>query len=147
MEAKVKWKERLSFTGTAGSGFTLYLGADTAVGGDNDGFRPMELLAISLAGCTGMDVISILQKKRQDITGFEIKIDAEQAPEHPKVFTHIVIEYLIEGNQVDPAAVDRAIELSSTRYCPVQHMFGEDVIIEHRYQINGQPSKVETLPS
>jgi putative redox protein len=147
MKAKVTWRERLSFTGTADSGFTLNLGADPAVGGDNDGFRPMELLAISLAGCTGMDVISILKKKRQDVTGFEVRIHAEQSPEHPKVFTKIVVEYLLEGNDIEPAAADRAIELSSTSYCPVQHMFRDDVIIEHKYSINGQPSKIEKAPS
>lgn len=146
MEAKITWKDKLSFTGISDSGFTLNLGADPAVGGDNDGFRPMELLAISLAGCTGMDVISILKKKRQEVTGFEVRINAEQSDEHPKVFTHILIEYMIEGNQIDPGAVDRAIELSTTRYCPVQHMFNKDVVIDHKYQINGQPSAIAALP-
>jgi putative redox protein len=145
MEAKVTWKDGLSFTGTADTGFTIYLGADPAVGGKDDGFRPMELLALSLAGCTGMDVISILRKKRQDVTAFEVRVDAEQTDEHPKVFTRFVVEYIIEGNEIDHAAVDRAIELSSTRYCPVQHMFREDVVIEHKVQINGQPSNVEKL--
>jgi putative redox protein len=145
METKITWNEALSFSGTASSGFTLKLGADPAVGGDNDGFRPMELLALSLGGCTGMDVISILKKKRQEVTGFEVRINAEQSPEHPKVFTHILIEYLVEGEQIDPSAVERAIELSSTRYCPVQHMLDKNVIIEHQYQINGQPSKIAEI--
>jgi putative redox protein len=147
METKVTWKEGLSFTGTAETGFTLNLGADPAVGGKNDGFRPMELLALSLAGCTGMDVISILRKKRQDVTKFEVTVKSEQSEEHPKVFTRLLIEYIIEGNEVDPAAVDRAIELSTTRYCPVRHMFREDVLIEHKYQINEHPSNVEKLTS
>ena len=67
MEAKVIWKNRMSFIGSAESGFELPLGASPEVGGDNDGFRPMELLAIGLAGCTAMDVISILQKKKQEV--------------------------------------------------------------------------------
>lgn len=136
MEASVIWKQRLSFSGQAESGFTLPLGTDPAVGGDNDGFRPMELIAIGLAGCTAMDVISILQKKRQEITSFEVHVRADRAQEHPKVFTHILIEYRIEGRQVEPAAVERAIELSATKYCPAQAMLEKAVKIEHRYTIN-----------
>jgi putative redox protein len=109
MDALVTWKGNLSFTGTADSGFTLPLGTEPAVGGDNDGFRPMELMAISLAGCTAMDVISILQKKRQEVTGFEVKVHAERTDKFPKVFTHVTVEYNIIGHNVDPVAVERAI--------------------------------------
>ena len=87
MEAKVDWKGRLTFTGTADFGFSVQLGAKAAVGGDDDGFRPMELIAMGLAGCTAMDVISILRKKRQDVTEFEVQVHVERAEEHPKVFT------------------------------------------------------------
>jgi len=135
MEAIVTWKGNMSFTGTADSGFTIPLGTDPAVGGDADGFRPMELMAISLAGCTAMDVISVLQKKRQDVTGFEVKIHAERADEFPKVFTHITVEYNITGHNVEPAAAERSIELSSTKYCPAQAMLSKAVTIEHKYTI------------
>jgi putative redox protein len=135
MDAKVTWKGRLSFTGQADTGFTLPLGTDPEVGGDNDGFQPMELMALSLAGCTAMDVISVLQKKRQDVTGFEVKIHAERATEFPKVFTHITVEYNVTGRQVDPAAVERSIELSKTKYCPAQAMLAKAVTIEHKYTI------------
>ncbi len=135
MEATVTWGGRLSFTGTADTGFTVPLGADPSVGGDNDGFRPMELMAISLAGCTAMDVISILQKKRQDITAFEVRIHAEQAQDHPHVFTKVLVEYLVTGHNVQQAAVERAIELSETKYCPAQAMLHKAVSIEHTYQI------------
>jgi putative redox protein len=135
MEAKVTWKGRMSFTGQADSGFPVELGTDPAVGGDDDGLRPMELLAIGLAGCTAMDVISILQKKRQDVTGFETLVHAERAAEHPKVFTHITIEYLIEGHGIDPAAIDRAVELSATKYCPAQSMFQKICPIELKYTL------------
>lgn len=135
MEAKVTWKGHLSFEGSAETGFTVPLGAHPSVGGDNDGFRPMELLAVGLAGCTAMDVISILQKKRQDITGFETKVHAEQSGEHPKVFMHITLEYIITGRQVDPAAVERSIELSATRYCPAQAMLSKAVEINTQYTI------------
>lgn len=135
MNATVTWKNRLSFTGSADSGFSLALGTDPEVGGDNDGFRPMELIAIGLAGCTAMDVISIVQKKRQDVTAFETRLTAERAGEHPKVFTHIKVEYIFEGHQIDPKAVERAIELSATKYCPAQAMLEKAVKIEHAYSI------------
>jgi len=135
MDAKVTWQQGLTFTGTADSGFSVPLGADPGVGGADDGFRPLELMAVSLAGCTAMDVISILKKKRQEVTAFEVRVHAEQAQKHPHVFTHIEIEYLVTGRHVDPAAVERAIELSKTRYCPAQAMLAKVVKMELGYQI------------
>jgi len=123
MEAKVEWQGRMTFTGSAGTGFEVPLGAAQAVGGDEDGFRPMELIAVGLAGCTAMDVISILNKKRQDVTEYEVRVDASQAEDHPKVYTGAVIEYHVTGHAIQEAAVMRAIELSATRYCPAQAMF------------------------
>ena len=135
MVAKVDWKGRLTFTGTADSGFSVPLGAKAAVGGDDDGFRPMELIAIGLAGCTAMDVMSILRKKRQDVTEFEVRVHVERAQEHPKVFTEAEIEYFISGHGVDEAAVLRAIGLSANRYCPAQAMFNQVMTIELKYHI------------
>lgn len=120
----------MSFEGASDSGFTLPLGADLSVGGDNDGFRPMELLAIGLAGCTAMDVISILQKKRQEVHDFEVCVHAERAPEHPKVFTSIKIEYILKGKQLSREAVDRAVALSSEKYCPAQAMLKQTAPME-----------------
>ena len=135
MDAKVTWQQGLTFTGTADSGFSVPLGADSAVGGADDGFRPLELMAVSLAGCTAMDVISILRKKRQDVTAFEVRVHAELAQKHSHVFTHVKIEYLVNGHHVDPAAVERAMELSKTTYCPAQAMLARAVEIELSYQI------------
>lgn len=135
MEAKVTWQGRMSFIGEADSGFPVRLGTDPAVGGDNDGTRPMELIAMGLAGCTAMDVISILHKKRQDVTALEVRVHAERANEHPKVFTRITIEYLVEGRNVDQVAVERAIELSETKYCPAQGMLSKLMPIESTYTI------------
>jgi putative redox protein len=135
MEAKVIWHQGLSFTGTADTGYLVPIGANPRVGGDDDGFRPMELIATGLAGCTGMDTISILQKKRQDVTDFEVKVDAQRAEEHPRVFTHIKIEYQITGHGVDEGAVLRAIQLSAKRYCPAQGMLSQIVPIDLEYQI------------
>ena len=135
MDAKVTWKGRMTFVGSADSGFEVGLGTDPSVGGDNDGLRPMELLAIGLAGCTAMDVISIVQKKRQQVTAFETSVHADRAGEHPKVFTHVQVHYCFEGHDIDPAAIERAIELSSTKYCPAQAMLEKAVQIEHTYEI------------
>jgi putative redox protein len=130
MDAKVIWKEKMSFEGTADSGFKVTLGTIPEVGGDNDGFRPMELLAIGLAGCTAMNVISILNKKKQDVHDFEVRVHADRAEEHPKVFTHLTIEYVVSGKNVDRAAVERAVELSETKYCSAQAMFKKIVPID-----------------
>ncbi len=135
MEAKVEWQGRMTFTGSAGTGFEVPLGAAQAVGGDEDGFRPMELIAVGLAGCTAMDVISILNKKRQDVTDYEVRVDASQAEDHPKVYTGAVIEYHVTGHAIQETAVIRAIELSATRYCPAQAMFVDVFPISLKYFI------------
>ena len=135
MQAKVNWGEGLSFEGTADSGFKIQLDAKEEVGGEGKGFVPMELMAISLAGCTAMDVISILKKKRQDVTDFEVRVDANRAEEHPKVFTRARIDYLVTGHAVDEKAVLRAIELTAERYCPAQAMLGQVMPIDLHYRI------------
>ena len=135
MNAEVRWKGRLSFTGTADSGFEVPLGSYPEVGGDDDGFRPMELMAISLAGCTAMDVISILGKKRQQVNDYSVKVKTERSQTHPKVFTAAVIEYHVAGHEIDQRAVTRAIELSADTYCPAQSMLGKIMPLELKYFI------------
>lgn len=135
MNASIKLKEGMSFTGIADSGFTVDLGASPAVGGANDGFRPMELMLLSLASCTAMDVISILRKKRQEVNHFEVKVQAQRATEHPKVFTDILLTYVVGGVDIDNAAVERSIELSLTKYCPANAMLSQAVTIRHQYEI------------
>ena len=145
MEAKVTWQENMAFTGTADSGFTVQLDAKQEVGGEGRGFIPMELMAMSMAGCTAMDVISILRKKRQEVTAFEVKVDAPRAEQHPKVFTRATIHYLVTGHNVDEKAVRRAIELTAESYCPAQAMLGKVMPIDLRYQIfeeNGEEKKL-----
>lgn len=145
LNAKVTWQERLSFTGSADTGFSVPLGAESSVGGDEDGFRPMELIATGLAGCTAMDVVSILRKKRQQITGFAVEVNGVRATEHPRVFTEAEIEYHITGQAVDEAAVRRAIELSATRYCPAQAMFSKVFpirLVYHIYEGDGEGKRI-----
>lgn len=99
------------------------------------GPRPMELLLIGLAGCTGMDVVSILQKKRQSFTGLQVQVTAERAEEHPRVYTQIHLEYVVTGEGVDPKAVERAIELSDTKYCSASAMLRQAAEITTSYRI------------
>lgn len=135
MEAKVIWQEGMQFTAVADSNHPITLDADHSVGGNDLGSRPMELMLMSLAGCTAMDVISILRKKRQDVTGFEVRTHAERSGTHPKVFTAVTIEYIVTGRNIDATAVERAIDLSEKSYCPAQAMLIQAVPISHTYQI------------
>jgi len=135
MQAQVVWKDGMTFSGRADSGFSVPLGAPEAVGGADDGFRPMELIAVGLAGCTAMDVISILKKKREKIHEFKVDVQAERADEHPRVFTKIHLHYTFKGELIKPASVERAIELSESRYCPAQAMMLKAVPITHSYDI------------
>ncbi len=135
MDAKVTWDHGMSFEGTSDTGFKVPLGTVPAVGGENDGFQPMELMALSLAGCTAMDVISILRKKRQEITAYEVRVHADNAEKHPKVFTQSIITYDLTGKNLDEKAVRRAIQLSADRYCPAQGMLDKVMPIELLYEI------------
>ena len=135
MQASVNWDHGLSFTGTADTGFEVPLGAATGVGGDDDGFRPLELMLVSLAGCTGMDVISILRKMQQKVTGLKVEVNGEQANEHPKKFLSIHIEYTIIGYDLAEDRVARAIELSETKYCPAMASLRPGAPITSSYTI------------
>ena len=135
MEAKLTWKEKMTFVGTADSGHEVKIDTDPGVGGDDTAARPMELIALGLAGCPAMDVISILRKKQQKVSSFDVNVSAERAQEHPKVFTKAVINYILHGEGLDEAALLRAIELSALKYCPAQSMLGKAFPMELRYQI------------
>lgn len=134
MEVGITWANNLIFSGTAARAEGVTPPPLVTLDG-HDGLKPTELVALGLVGCTAMDVISILQKKRQDVTGFEVKAHIEHAADHPRVYTDVIIEYIVRGRQVDPAAVERAIELSKTKYCAVQAMLSQVVPIRHTYQI------------
>ncbi len=137
-EITIKLVGGMHFEGKAyppGESPEIHMDATGSVGGQGEGARPQSLMLVSLAGCTGMDVISILRKKRQDVTGFEVTVRAETADEHPKVYTHIWVTYTVTGHDIDPAAVERSIELSMGKYCPVAGMLRQIVPIETDYEI------------
>lgn len=132
MESKVVWKGGMSFTGSADTGYLIPLDAKQSVGGRELGFQPLQLFAIGLVGCTAMDVISILTKKRQEVTDFEVSANIERAEEHPRTFTKILVTYTVTGKNLDRSAVERAVELSETRYCPAQAMLEKSAEISHK---------------
>ena len=135
MEVTLDWKGGMAFKGFADSGFQQNMDADESVGGENGAGRPMEFIAMGLAGCTGMDVISILKKKQQDVKSFQVKVHAEKSEEHPKVFTSAIIEYQVLGDDISEDALIRAIELSSEKYCPAQTMLSKAFPIKLIYKI------------
>jgi putative redox protein len=133
MDAKVTWKGKLAFEAIADTGRTIML--DSSADPKGLGPAPMELIAMSMAGCTAMDVISILEKKKQDVTNFEVKVHAERAEDYPKVYTRAELVYEVTGHALDEAAVLRAIELSIQKYCPVHAMLSQVFPITQRYVI------------
>jgi putative redox protein len=135
MRATVQWQEDMTFIGMPDSGFPVQMDADSSFGGTNRGVRPMEMIAMGLASCTGMDVLSILRKKRQQVTGFEVRVNAPRSAEPPHVFTSALITYIVTGKKVGEAAVLRSIELSMTKYCPVQVMLAQAFPMELHYEI------------
>ncbi len=135
MDILLNWNGGMSFEGAGDSGFVQKMDAEESAGGENGAARPMEFIALGLAGCTAMDVISILRKKKQPVTDFKVMLHADRAEEHPKVFSHAVIEYLVTGENVDEAALLRAIELSAEKYCPAQAMLSKAFPMKLAYKI------------
>jgi putative redox protein len=116
-------------------GFRMDLDAEESVGGVGAGPQPPRLLLLALAGCTAMDVISILRKKRQQVSGLSVEVQGSRADQHPRVYTRIEVLYWVRGQNVDPQAVARAIELSATRYCPVIAMLGKVAEVTTSFQV------------
>jgi len=135
MKAQVTFCGGMRFVGQADSGHAVVMDAAAATGGLDSAARPSELLLIGLAGCTGMDVISILRKKRQPVTGLEVLVKADLATDHPKRFTAMTVEYRVRGTGVDPEAVRRAVELSESTYCSVGSTLREPVAIRSSFTI------------
>ena len=131
MEAKVTWVEDRRFVGQASSGHAIVLDGSAKKLGSS----PMELMLIGMAGCTAYDSVSILEKKRQSITGLEVSARAERAEEPPRVYTRIEIEYVLRGRAIKPKAVEDAIRLSKEKYCSASIMLGKTAEILTSYRI------------
>ena len=138
LKTKIKWMQDVSFKGSSESGHEVALDGPEELGGKGLGMRPMEMMLIGMGGCTSFDVVTILKRSRQQITGCIAEIEAIRADEIPKVFTSIHIHFLIKGIDLQEKAVDRAIELSANKYCSASIMLGKSVKITHDFVISDE---------
>ena len=125
----------VTFMAKGDSGHWVSMDGPAEFGGSNAGSRPKELILFALGGCTGSDVVAILKKKRVPVQAFEMNLKATQAEEHPQVYTSIHVEYVFHGAGINPADVERAIELSTTKYCAVSAMLKASITLTHSYRI------------
>jgi len=129
-QAVAVWQSDLAFEGRANSNIPVMMDGRSKVG-----VSPVEMVLLGLAGCAGGDVIDILQKKRQQVTGLEVQVTGRRAEEHPRKYTAIEVNYVVTGHAIDPNAVARAIELSETTYCSVSATVRGVASITSRYEI------------
>lgn len=135
MRAKVKWLDHMTLVGESSSGHALVMDAAPEVGGRNLGARPMEMVLLGLGGCTAIDVVSILKKARQPVTGCEVQLEATRSDGVPRVFTAIALRYRVSGSDLSEKQVSRAVSLSSEKYCSVSRMLEPTVQLRHSYEI------------
>jgi putative redox protein len=135
MKAKVTWLDGRAFVGESASGHAVVMDGAPEAGGRNIGVRPMEMMLLGLGGCTAFDVVHILEKSREKVTGCEVKLEAERAGEDPKVFTAVKLVYRLKGRGLKPAAVERAIKLSAEKYCSASKMFEKTAALSHEWTV------------
>jgi putative redox protein len=134
MNAEIRWEDAVRFTATTGSGHQLTLDGPAASGGQNAGPRPMELVLLGVGGCASYDVVTILEKSREPVKGCTARLEAERAPEPPKVFTTVRLHFVVEGTGLSPAKVARAVALSAEKYCSASIMLqrgGVELVHSH----------------
>ncbi|MBL0143617.1 MAG: OsmC family protein [Betaproteobacteria bacterium] len=135
MKARVKLVEGITFVAESGSGHAVIMDASPDVGGRDLGARPMEMLLMGAGGCSAIDVVHILRKARQDLVDCVVELEAERAPEDPKVFTRIHMHYVVTGRGLNPAQVERAIKLSKEKYCSATIMLAKTAEVTSNYDI------------
>lgn len=135
MKARVKWIEDVAFVAEAGSGHAVVVDGAPEAGGRNLGMRPMELVLAGAAACTAFDVVWILKRARQPVADCVVDAEAERAPQEPKVFTRIHLEYAVAGRGLDPKQVERAVKLSKEKYCSATIMLGRSAEITYEVRI------------
>lgn len=135
MKARIKLLENVSFVAESGSGHAMVMDGAPEGGGRNLGPRPMEVVLMGTGGCTAYDVMHILRKSRAPVTDCVVEIDAERADEDPKVFTKIHFHFIVTGNGLKPAQVERAVQLSAEKYCSASIMLGKTAAITHDFEI------------
>ncbi len=135
MKAVVKWLDNMSFVGESASGHSVVMDGPPESGGRNLGVRPMEMVLLGMGGCTAFDVVMILQKGRQEITDCHVELTAERADSIPKVFTRIHAHYVVKGRKLNPAKVEKAVNLTAEKYCSVSIMLAKSAEISHDFEI------------
>ena len=135
MTAKITWINGRAFLGESGSGHAVVMDGAPDAGGRNIGVRPMEMLLLGLGGCTAFDVVMILEKAREKVTGCEVSLEAERAGEDPKVFTAVKMVYTLTGKALKPGVVERAVKLSDEKYCSATAMFRHTAEITTEWRI------------
>lgn len=135
MRASVRWVNGMMFEATGGSGHTVVIDGPPDLGGRNRGSRPMEVVLMGTGACSAADVVSILNKSRQDIVGCVVELDADRADEVPRVFTRIHMHYVVSGRNLKPEAVERAVKLSAEKYCSATQMLNKTAEITHDFEI------------
>ncbi len=135
VKANVKYTGGMQFVASSDSGHAVVMDAGPEVGGSNTGSRPMELLLMGIGGCSGMDIISILKKKKQNVTGLEANVTGTMSDDYPQKYTEITIEYIVRGRGVTEEAVKRAVQLSMDKYCSVKATLKGAAQIRFSYRI------------
>jgi putative redox protein len=135
MKTRIKWNDGMSFLAESGSGHVVLMDGPPDAGGRNLGPRPMEMLLMGTGGCAAFDVVLILKKSRQDISDCVVEIEAERAPQEPKVFTRIHFHFILTGKNLSPRQVERAIVLSAEKYCSASIMLGKTAELTHDFEI------------
>ncbi len=135
MKSTIKLTSGAAFNATSESGHTVVIDGSADIGGRDLGARPMEMVLMGTGGCMGMNMINILAKSRQEMTGLTIELDAERAPEQPAVFTKVHMHLIVEGRSLRESAVARAIELAADKYCSASVMIGKTAKITHDFEI------------
>ena len=135
MKARIQLVEGMTFVAESGSGHAVVVDAAPDVGGRNLGARPMELVLMGTGACSAIDVVHILRRARQPVTGCVVELDSERAPEEPKVFTKIHLHYVVTGKGLAPTQVERAIKLSKEKYCSATIMLAKMAQITFDFEI------------
>lgn len=136
MNARIKWVQDVMFVAESGSGHALVLDGAPASGGRNIGMQPMELMVLSVGGCSSYDVVTILKKARQEISSCEAEVTAERVDATPAIFESIHLHFKLAGNNLSEKQVARAIELSADKYCSASIMLkNAGVKITHDFEI------------
>ena len=135
MNISVKWIDGMLIVGKSDSGHAVVMDGPPEIGGENLGVRPMEMLLLGMAGCTMIDVVSTLEKMRENLSDCQTKVSADRDEDYPKVFTNIHLHFIIRGNHLNSSKVDKAIKLSAEKYCSASIMLGKTAIITHDFEI------------